>query len=584
VKKNLAPFTRFGNSLVALGAVVGLSGCLLTKSYESADLATYLERDSLGAEHLGQVRFFMDDFGSLSPKSLLAANIVPLKMYNTALLLAEPGNAGFATAIDGSATDAKIRAIMGRYGFIHVQGVANWRTDLAPEPTLPEMNGFIRSTIAFEVPLAARIAMPVKNFRLEVGNITCAACHTGVTYDAGGIPTDKVWLGSGNSSLNIDGYFNQIYRGLKLAAADPKHFDAKVREAYPKMDPEEAATITALLPRIAKEIKKYAPMNRVFPFPNGGPGLTNGIGAFKRDAHLTELYKYNPQEAGFVSIPDISNRGFRSSLTYDGVYGVPGKPRYETIDRARAKDPAHLDDLANLAAFFTYSAMGNTISNIEPNMYKVREIFSDFISELKPAPFPGIIRPALSLRGQAVFRASCAGCHGTYAPIATGIEHPELLSFPNRFVEQAKLGTDPYRWDRVDAKIVKFTKGNVFAKYIDSGESLGGYVAPILSGIWYTAPYLHNGSIPTLQQFMNPEQRAIRFQLGGHSLDYESVGIRGVRASNGDYLYPADYRPWSQPGLYDTREPGHSNKGHERPFVAMSADDKQALLEYLKLL
>ena len=569
--------------IFAVTAAVSLSGCFLTDSYPSADLETYLDHAS-GGDRLGQVRFLMEDFGSLSPKSLLNANIVPLKMYNTALLLAEPGARGFATPLVGSATDRKILSVMERYGFIHAKGIANWRADLAPRPALPEINGFIRSTIAFDVPVAARVTMPVKKFRLEVGNITCAACHTGVTYDAGGMPTKDVWLGSGNSSLNIDGYFNQIYRGLKFAAADPKRFAKKVHEAYPTMNPDEAKTIDALLPRIAKEIKKYAPMDRVFPFPNGGPGLTNGIGAFKRDAHLTDLYTYNAQEAGFVSIPDISYRGFRSSFTYDGVYGVPGKPRYETIDRARAHDPRHLDDLANLAAFFTYSAMGNVIPNIEPNMPKVREVFADFLRDLKPAPFPGVIRADLSLRGQDVFRTSCAGCHGTYAPIATGVEHPELLSFPNRFVEQAKLGTDPYRWKRVDHRVAKFTKGNIFAKYVDSGEALGGYVAPILSGIWYTAPYLHNGSVPTLRQFMNPETRAVRFELGGHALDLENVGIRSVRAANGDSVYPADYRPWSQPGFYDTREPGHSNHGHERPFVGMSADDKQALLEYLKLL
>ncbi|MBS1960147.1 MAG: cytochrome c [Bdellovibrionales bacterium] len=560
-------------SLLALCGT--LTGCFTDTPYPSEALQTYFRDNLFNSEHSGQARFLMDDFGSLNPNSLTVGNIIPLKIYTTALLLADPTLK--AHLIKGS----DVPKVMEQYGFISPTSIANWRTDLAPRPHVPGIVGFIHTTIDFDVPVYARAQLPLKHFRMEVGNITCAACHSSVTYDAGGIPQKSVWLGGGNSSLNIDGFFDQIYRGLKIGMADQKAFYKRIQQVYPNIDPLEEKTIKTLFKTIAKELKKYEPMNRVFSYPNGGPGLTNGVGAFKRDAGLVDKYRFNPHEAGIVSIPDISNRGFRSSFTYDGAYGVPRKPRWEPVDARTARDPKHLDQMAELAAFFTYSAMGNNIKNIEPNIPRVHQVFQEFIKDLQPPKFPGAINTTLATRGEALYAQKCADCHGTYIP---GIDHPKLVSFPNKFVTSDEIKTDPQRWQNIDKPVRDFTQKTIFAKYIDAGMKLGGYVAPILSGVWYTAPYLHNGSVPTLWQLMNPSERAKKFQLGGHALDYVHVGILGVTRSDGVYAYPSGYTPWMRSGVYDTSMPGQSNTGHEAQFAGLTTEDKWALLEYLKLL
>src|SRR5213079_951338 len=97
----------------------------------------------------------------------------------------------------------------------------------------------------------------------------------------------------------------------------------------------------------------------------------------------------------------------------------------------------------------------------------------------------------------------------------------------------------------------------------------GGYVAPILSGLWATAPYLHNGSVPTLWHLMHPAERPTKFFVGGHRLDFKRVGIDGY-LDDGTLRYPADYRPWSTPQLYDTREPGRANTGHVAQFKPLT--------------
>jgi hypothetical protein len=323
-------------------------------------------------------------------------------------------------------------------------------------------------------------------------------------------------------------------------------------------------------------------MDRVLPFPNGGPGHTNGIGAFKRDAGiLKKPFQFHPEEAGVIGIPNVMDRGFRSSLTIDGAYAVKGKERFVELTKDQAINPNHLDELAELAAFFTYSAMGNNINNIEPNIPKVKEIVTNFLADVKPHKYPGTINDVKALRGESIYKKSCASCHGDYS---RGIDNIELLSFPNKHIPQKIMGTDPYRWMSINKSVADFAESNIFSKYIDAGHSLDGYVAPLLSGLWFKAPYLHNGSVPTLWQLMNPSLRPSRFQTGGHAIDLNQVGIRGEINSLGDYVYPDSYRPWSEPALFDTRENGKSNKGHEKEFALLTVDEKWDLLEYLKLL
>ena len=97
------------------------------------------------------------------------------------------------------------------------------------------------------------------------------------------------------------------------------------------------------------------------------------------------------------------------------------------------------------------------------------------------------------------------------------------------------------------------------------------YKARPLEGIWATAPYLHNGSVPTLFDLLQPPaNRPQTFNVGTRAFDPQKVG----------YLTSAD-----APGnsfTFDTRLAGNSNKGHVYGVDAMTADQRLELLEYLK--
>jgi hypothetical protein len=98
------------------------------------------------------------------------------------------------------------------------------------------------------------------------------------------------------------------------------------------------------------------------------------------------------------------------------------------------------------------------------------------------------------------------------------------------------------------------------------------YKARPLNGIWATAPYLHNGSVPNLYQVLLPSsQRAASFQVGSREFNPKNVGFR------------ADDGPFK----FDTSLPGNSNKGHEGSLYGtdkFTEKERWQLVEYLKTL
>ena len=182
----------------------------------------------------------------------------------------------------------------------------------------------------------------------------------------------------------------------------------------------------------------------------------------------------------------------------------------------------------------------------------------------KPAPkYPFPIDATRAERGKSVFDANCAACH---ASARTGT-----------IVPLSEIGTDRGRIDTwgkqaaIEANKVVIDMGIERKGLVES--DLTGYVAQYLDGIWLRAPYLHNGSVPTLADMLTPPtQRPQVFWRGYDVYDQNKVGfvVQGPEAE----------RAGTQ---YDTRLRGNGKGGH--PFgTALQAGEKNDLLEYLKTL
>ena len=84
------------------------------------------------------------------------------------------------------------------------------------------------------------------------------------------------------------------------------------------------------------------------------------------------------------------------------------------------------------------------------------------------------------------------------------------------------------------------------------------YRARPLDGIWATAPYLHNGSVPTLYDLLSPQdERPRSFCIGDRQFDPVKVGLANVWRCKLPLL-------GRETGLFrfKTWELGNSNRGH----------------------
>lgn len=533
--------------LVAIGAVLWLTA---RPSTEAASRPA--TPPGASAAVLGAAAFAGGGFDGISMRAM-ERNAVPWRLIAAALVLDERRRDPRAR-ID----QATLARVMRRFGFLYPSSIENLPAGLAaPAADMPL--GMTWGDIA-----------PIGGARVRVANLGCAACHAGTTYAVDGAPRpERAMLGMPNSSLDLEAYTGAVYDALGRHAGTPELL-AAARTLFPEMGWRERASLRWLvLPIARRRLAELAPLGRAMPFPNGAPGSTNGVAALKA-ALATPLLGGGPADRGVVSIPDLGARMWRTSLLADGAYQVPGV-RADRPTMARDLGGRHLDALAAITSFFTVPSMGVHPDDAKTSVADARNVYA-WLGGYRGQVFPGEIDQAAARRGAIVYAGSCASCHGDYEWRG---QRPDLIRFPNWIGE---VGTDPLRarvFDRaLAAAVAKTSYKDVIA--VRTGT---GYAAPPLAGLWASAPYLHNGSVPTLAALLSPAQRPPRFMVGGHALDYQAVGLR----IGPDGHYPAGYRPFSQPQWIDTREPGRGNAGHSQG-AELDPADKRALIEFLKLL
>ncbi len=199
-----------------------------------------------------------------------------------------------------------------------------------------------------------------------------------------------------------------------------------------------------------------------------------------------------------------------------------------------------------------------------------------FLLELQPPAWPHAVDAARAATGRAIFEAQCSRCHGTYG---SGSE-PE--TYPNLIVGLDEVGTDRTMAEGAgqfaDRYINWFNRS--FFGELSYLSPAPGYIAPPLDGIWATAPYLHNGSIPTLQALLDSATRPRYFVRSFTDYDRDALGWTYRTLDVGQDAPPDGI---DQVEIYDTTLLGYGNGGHTFGDV-LTGDERAALLEYLKTL
>lgn len=191
-----------------------------------------------------------------------------------------------------------------------------------------------------------------------------------------------------------------------------------------------------------------------------------------------------------------------------------------------------------------------------------------YLYTIKAPKYPKEIDEKKAGEGRIVFNKKCAACHGKY-----GNEE----SYPNLLIPQAIIQTDSllYKSNYSAPQFVSwfnkswFTTGDHPARL----EPFVGYMAPPLDGIWISAPYLHNGSVPTLDAVLNSKLRPRYWSRNWEKpeYDYEKIGWKFMEHDG------------PKAKVYDTDVPGYGNYGHNFGD-RLTEEERKALLEYLKTL
>jgi hypothetical protein len=208
------------------------------------------------------------------------------------------------------------------------------------------------------------------------------------------------------------------------------------------------------------------------------------------------------------------------------------------------------------------SGIGNGASRKSINLANLGRL-EQWFNELPSPRYPLPIDASLAAQGQPLFTKHCGACHapdgaqaGAVIPIAdVGTDRHRLDMWTPASAAAFNAFADGYPWD-----FTAFRKTD-------------GYVAVPLDGVWLRAPYLHNGSVPSLQDLLEPaEGRPKVFHRGYDLYDPARVGF----VSDGALAERTGMR-------YDTSLPGNGNGGHLYG-TALSSAEKRALIEFLKTL
>jgi hypothetical protein len=405
--------------------------------------------------------------------------------------------------------------------------------------TLPELCGLEGGYASLGFVYEPGHSLPIGLAQRQIGYPTvepnCALCHTGSYQTTFGSPIVPV-LASPAQSLDLEAFQWFLYE----CVSGPK-FDASrvmdligARHSLGLMESLFYRYVIVHVTRLAigHQESQYLWQKKR---PAQGRGRTD---------------TFNPTKMAVFGFPDDGTIG---TVDYPQVWNQ--KPREGMWLHWDGNNDAIRE--RNYAAAMAVGATPDSV--IVPNFTRV----TDWLLSKAPPPYPFAIDATRAERGKITWQRECGDCHDFGHP-KTG-QVTELLN---------SLGTDPHR-------VASFTPGLVdkFHTFESPPFVFGAYRKTEsysntpTDGIWARAPYLHNGSVPTLWDLLQPPaQRPTVFLKGFPVYDPEHVGF----VSGGAAAEKSGFR-------FDTGAPGNDNGGHLFG-TALSDAEKWDLIEYMKTL
>lgn len=444
--------------------------------------------------------------------------------------------------------------------------------------------------------------------------MACAACHTGQleythpqTQQKVGIRVDGAPTLADFNLMNLE-----LVAAMKATLTDPAKFD-----------------------RFAKAVLKDGDS------PNARSGLRGELQV--QTAALNTRNEINKAhlEYGFARIDAI---GFIFNQTMSTLPGIPENAKPSDAPASYpflwGTDQSDVVQWTGFAANFSgagilvrnggevigvYGKVALTQATEYESSFLIENLgyYENWVRELNSPAWPETVLPpvdqAKAAQGAKLFANACAQCHQVI-PRSAAI----TTSYVANITPIELLGTDPTELSNMSERqyqagiyagkktasiagseiphpttgldpLINAVSGSLLKHKIESAKAFAdqyatrtklpktgapGYKGRPLNGIWATAPYLHNGSVPNLYEMLLPAaQRSKTFTLGSREFDPVRVGFSMEQPKTA-----SDYTPFT----LDTSIKGNWNTGHEylttQDGVPFSEEQRWQLVEYMKTL
>ncbi len=367
-----------------------------------------------------------------------------------------------------------------------------------------------------------------------VGN-NCSVCHTNTVRETPSAAR-TMYFGAPAIRFDIESYQNFLVGCIN----DPSRFNTtKLNHAFDELGVYGLERILAFKSSFIRAFlrdstTKVASVVRDGPW---GPGRDDAIGL---SGALLLGSEFIPTKAAPVDFPAVWNQKARHghALHWDGAAGSARERNIlVAVGAGTPKDGVPIESL---------------------------DAVQTFLDGLAAPKYPFAIDQKLASQGSQIFQARCNSCHGgsrtfDVLPLA------DIKTDPNRVLSVSQAGID--KMNSLSGA------GWTFSQF----KKTNGYVNNLLDGIWLRAPYLHNGSVPTLRALLEPPaSRPKTFYRGNDVYDQKDAGFVSTVAFDGNVQYVQ----------FDTSRQGNSNGGHFGTAYGtdLTDADRDALLEYLKTL
>ncbi|MHC0065792.1 c-type cytochrome [Nostoc sp. UIC 10890] len=426
----------------------------------------------------------------------------------------------------------------GSIGTEQAQGVPYWIWLVLPRifpDKLPGPGGYTSLGITWEEGKELPVGFSKKTIGFPRVGITCAVCHH-ATYRENLKDKPTIIAAGPANRFDSQGYIRFLGNAASDPRFEPDYILDEIKYSHEFNWLENLLYRFIIIPQTKKGLlQQSADFAWTDSRPNWGPGRIDPFNPVK----FTTLKLPKDDTIGNSDMMPLWNQKQHQNfaLHWDGLEtSLRETVQTGAIGDGATKESLPVEDLLRV---------------------------EDYISELPPPKYPFAVDEQLATQGKAIFNKTCASCHA-FGGERTG-----------KVIPVEEVGTDRHRLDMWTQQAAdtynKF--GDGYSWDFNQLRKTNGYVSVSLDGLWLRAPYLHNGSVPSLQDLLEkPENRPQSFYRGFDVYDQNKVGF----ISEGEEAQRVGFK-------YDISVPGNSNQGHIYG-TDLPVKDKQALVEYLKTL